>query len=153
MLTADLALDADPSYSALTQAYAADLSLLETDFGEAWYKLMTRDVNYKMCIGDMTPDPRHWQMPLPAPTMMDFSDFQPAYAAIKAMLDDGSFTTAELTNLAFRCASTYRMTDHSGGCDGYVQMSTPCQDASCFSVNLFLTSFAMRFCFYSYFFQ
>lgn len=117
MLTADLALNADAAYSALTTTYANDIVVLENDFGEAWYKLMTRDVNYKQCIGSMTPTPRDWQMPLPDPPTTTPS-FIAARSAIQKMIDDEEVTTAELAQLAFQCAGTYRETDHTGGCNG-----------------------------------
>lgn len=118
MLTADLAFDADPSYSSLTDLYASDLAQLEHDFSHSWYRLSTRDMgDYNRCIGDMLPGPQPWQQPLPDPpaTMPDFTN---ARAAVQAMIDDGSVTTAELARLAFQCSSTYRQTDHSGGCNG-----------------------------------
>ena len=123
MLTADLAMDADPSYSALTATYAEDLAQLETDFAASWYRLSTRDMgDYNRCVGDMVPGPQAWQQPLPDPPA-EAPDATAVREAVHAMIDDGTLTTAQLTRLAFQCASTYRQTDHSGGCNGYVETS------------------------------
>lgn len=118
MLTADLALNADPSYSALTKLYASDLEQLETDFAHSWYRLSSRDMgDYNRCIGDMLPGPQVWQQPLPDPPAMA-PDVSVARAAVQAMIDEEKASTAEFARLAFQCASTYRQTDHSGGCNG-----------------------------------
>lgn len=118
MLTADLAMNAHPSYSALTELYASDLDQLEHDFSHSWYRLSTRDMgDYNRCIGDMLPGPQAWQQPLPDPPT-PAPDTTKARAAIEKLIDDNVATTAELVRLAFQCASTYRQTDHSGGCNG-----------------------------------
>ena len=118
MLTADLALNADPSYSALTQTYASDLALLEHDFAHSWYRLATRDMGpISRCIGTMTAPEQPWQKPLP-PTPATEPDYSAVTADLHDMLTDGSATTEEFARLAFNCASTYRQTDHSGGCNG-----------------------------------
>lgn len=56
MLTADIALLKDPVYFKWVQAYAADRKALTTDFGNGWYKLMTRDMGpVTRCIGSKVP--------------------------------------------------------------------------------------------------
>jgi catalase-peroxidase len=44
MLTTDLALRDDDLYRPISQEYAANISLLEEEFGAAWYRLMTADM-------------------------------------------------------------------------------------------------------------
>ena len=118
MLTADLAFNADPAYAPLTELYASDLEQLENDFAHSWYRLSSRDMgDYNRCIGDMLPGPQAWQQPLPDPPA-ETPDFSDARAAVKSMIADEAVTTADLARLAFQCASTYRETDHSGGCNG-----------------------------------
>jgi catalase (peroxidase I) len=56
MLTADIALLKDPVYLKWVQTYAADQKALTNDFGNAWYKLMTRDMGpVTRCIGSKVP--------------------------------------------------------------------------------------------------
>jgi len=134
MLTADIALLKDPSYLKWVQHYAADEAALTKDFGNAWYKLMTRSMGpVNRCLGGKkVPPSKAFQMPLPAP-----SGKQPDWAAVrKDILDvmsdtkarnsafpaDASngrpFLGAQFANLAWQCASTYRATDFAGGCNG-----------------------------------
>lgn len=52
MLTADVALLKDPSYLKWVKVYAADEAALTKDFGNAWYKLMTRSMGpVDRCLG------------------------------------------------------------------------------------------------------
>jgi catalase (peroxidase I) len=57
MLTTDLAMAyGDAEYSMLVKEYSADLNSLTTDFGKAWYQLMSRDHgNRQRCLGDELP--------------------------------------------------------------------------------------------------
>lgn len=56
MLTADIALLKDPVYLKWVQTYAGDETALTNDFGNVWYKLMTRDMGpVTRCIGPKVP--------------------------------------------------------------------------------------------------
>lgn len=119
MLTADLALRDDPAYNFYVNTYASDLAALEDDFRASWYRLTTQDMgSADRCIGELVPDPQPFQQPLPAPTPTREEDYIFARFAIQAAIDNGTFRPDELIRLAFQCASTFRQTDFSGGCNG-----------------------------------
>jgi catalase-peroxidase len=44
MLTTDLALRDDELYNPISQEYSNNITLLEEEFGAAWYRLMTADM-------------------------------------------------------------------------------------------------------------
>lgn len=49
----------DPAYLAITKKFAADRESLTTEFGKAWYKLMTRDMGpHTRCLGKLTAPPQ-----------------------------------------------------------------------------------------------
>jgi len=117
MLTADLAFINDPSYKEIVERFANDITALEDEFSKAWYKLMTRDMGpVTRCIGDNIPAVQEFQMPLPTPpeTLPDFSTIA---SDIQDMIKEKSISK-DIAHLAYQCASTYRATDHTGGCNG-----------------------------------
>lgn len=118
MLTSDLALTQDPEYLELVKLYASDIKALENDFGASWYRLTSQDMGpASRCIGDLVLSPQPFQQPLPdAPATKP--DYIPIRKKVQAKLDDGSIMAEDLVHLAFQCASTYRSTDYSGGCNG-----------------------------------
>lgn len=135
MLTTDIALMNDTSYLAIVQEWAANITPLETAFSHAWYKLTSRDMGPRTrCLGDDIPPAQPFQRPLPdAPSTLP--DFVAVRARVQALLHDttvsntidpdtvGSGTQhtyygAMFATLSWRCASTYRATDHMGGCNG-----------------------------------
>ena len=119
MLTADLTLTQDASYLALVNCYAYDISALEQDFAASWYRLTSQDMGpQSRCIGDTVPPPQLFQQPIPDAPETDPANCIYMRAAIQAKLDDGTLTATDLIRLAFQCASTYRYTDFSGGCNG-----------------------------------
>jgi catalase (peroxidase I) len=125
MLTADLALAADEIYKPISQEYAADLSLLEKDFGAAWYRLTSADMGpATRCIGEYVRPPQHWQHTLPKFTG-ELPDFTSVRTKIQELLDADDANYDAFVNLAYQCASTFRETDYRGGCNGARIRFTP----------------------------
>jgi catalase (peroxidase I) len=126
MLTSDITLSrGDPIYRDLVMQFGdreTGLAFLSEQFGEAWYKLSTRDMGpHSRCVGPNVPSPRPFQFPLP-PAPTEFPNWSKVRTSIKhAMTDNG----ASFSELAFKCASTYRHTDHQGGCNGARIMHEP----------------------------
>lgn len=119
MTTADLALIRETSYLALVNRYASDISALEQDFAASWYRLTSQDMGpQSRCIGETVPSPQPFQQPIPDAPETDPANYILTRAAIQAKLDDGTLVATDLIRLAFQCASTYRSTDFSGGCNG-----------------------------------
>jgi len=118
MLTSDLALAVDPTYQAISMEYYNNVTKLEEDFAKAWYKLTTADMGpSERCIGDNVPEPQPFQGDLPtAPATLP--DFVPIRSRIESLLEEDSSNTAAFIDLAYKCASTFRITDYHGGCNG-----------------------------------
>jgi catalase (peroxidase I) len=121
MLTTDIAMSADPDYLPISEEFAADIASLETQFAHAWYRLTTSDMGpVERCINenpDDIPPPQWWQYPLPEESVSDV-DYIPVRAMIQELIDNDSSNIDAFSNLALRCASTYRDTDYKGGCNG-----------------------------------
>jgi catalase (peroxidase I) len=131
MLTSDISLTKDANYSAWVATYFNDIKLLEHDFGNAWYKLVTRDMGpVTRCLGDLVPPAQGFQYPLPDPPAM-FPPWDDVRGAIRtamitksdsfppdSRLDQANYYGAAFTTLAWQCASTFRKTDYLGGCNG-----------------------------------
>lgn len=131
MLTADIALLKDPSYLAISKEFASNLTALNDAFSHAWYKLMSRDMGpVARCRGSNVPPAQPFQNPLPPPPAQ-LPNFAAVRAKIKALLkSDCTGLSSDKTNngkpyngalfihAAWQCASTFRLTDYSGGCNG-----------------------------------
>lgn len=116
MFTADLALANDPDYIPISQKFMNDQAYLDQQFSEAWYKLMSRDMGpVSRCLGDMVPEPRAFQNPLPAPPA-ELADFDAVADKLNAVISTEKAPL--LVRLAWRCAATHRVTDYTGGCNG-----------------------------------
>lgn len=125
MLTSDIAFSQDSEYKKIAQEYAANIERLEADFMHSWYKLTTSDMGpATRCIGDEVPPPQNFQNPLPGLvqelrlTEQNLPDFIPVRSEIQLLLDADSTNGPAFINLAYRCASTFRVTDYKGGCNG-----------------------------------
>lgn len=91
---------------------------------------MTRDMGpVTRCVGKPVGPAQPWQLPLPAPPAQ-----LPNFAAVKKdilvaigkangvmkteSVDGKPYYGALFSQLAYQCASTFRQTDHAGGCNG-----------------------------------
>jgi catalase-peroxidase len=118
MLTSDIALSMHPTYMPIARKYADDITELTKDFGAAWYKLVTADMGPSTrCKGEFVPKPQPFQNDLPAQPET-LPDYLPVRARIEELLKEDESNAYAFINLAYRCASTFRITDHHGGCNG-----------------------------------
>ncbi|KAJ3027268.1 UNVERIFIED_CONTAM: hypothetical protein HDU68_004133 [Siphonaria sp. JEL0065] len=131
MLTADVALLHDPIYKELVKKFANSQEALNVAFAAGWYKLVTRDMGPQgRCINSDAPPAQPFQNPLPTPSKKT-PDVAAVVAKIQSLLSTASATLepdvlgngqpyygAQLIDLAFQCASSFRATDYRGGCNG-----------------------------------
>ncbi|GIL54308.1 hypothetical protein Vafri_9888 [Volvox africanus] len=130
MLTTDVALLKDPIYLELVKLFAANQTALDIAFSHAWYKLVTRDMGpYSRCLGDQVPPPQPFQAPLPPPPAK-IPDYKAVTKAITKALrvispalpydpvNGKPYYGALFATLAWQCASSFRQTDYTGGCNG-----------------------------------
>lgn len=69
------------------------------------------------CLGAEVPPPQPWQNVLPA-FQGPNPDYNGAHAFIRNHVQQQPSSVPLLSNLALQCASTFRQTDHRGGCNG-----------------------------------
>lgn len=131
MLTIDIALVNDPSYHNISLEFALNQSALDEAFSHAWYKLMSQDLGpVARCRGNNVPPAQPFQMPLP-PTPATLPNFDNVRSSIRSLLhqsvgglksdsssDNTPYNGALFVHAAWQCASTFRITDYSGGCNG-----------------------------------
>jgi len=133
MFLTDVALTKDPVYLERVKRWAApdgfdDFSRM---FSHSWYKLTARDRGpYRRCTAATgafpLPPPQDWQMELPAPKGPVGVNITKALARmISDAIDAGSAKSPDLLRMAFQCASTFRGTDHRGGCNGARILNPP----------------------------
>ncbi|KAH7492273.1 Catalase-peroxidase 2 [Phytophthora ramorum] len=141
MLTADIALLHDPSYHSISLEFAADQAALDDAFSHAWYKLMSRDVGpVARCRGNDIPPAQPFQNPLP-PTPGKLPNFDSVRSDIRKLLkksvegltsdssaDGTPYNGALFVHAAYQCASTFRITDYAGGCNGAKIRFSPQKD-------------------------
>jgi len=109
MLKTDISFSTDPEYRKWVEIYANDMDRLTEDFKASWEKLMNRDMGDRPCLGPDYPEPSY---EIPAPCNADLSSI-----ADKVKSQDSAMQQ-KIAKAAFNCASTYRETDHRGGCNG-----------------------------------
>ncbi|KAG7378333.1 hypothetical protein PHYPSEUDO_010241 [Phytophthora pseudosyringae] len=131
MLTADIALLHDESYLKISKEFAADQAALDEAFSNAWYKLVSRDMGpVARCRGNDIPPAQPFQNPLPQ-SPETLADFDAVRSDIRELLkksveglksdssSDGTpYNGALFVHAAWQCASTFRITDYAGGCNG-----------------------------------
>ena len=118
LLTSDVALLVDPHYRDLIKSFAEDMEYFDEMFAHGWYQLTTRDMGPRTrCANADAPPPQHWQYPLPdrdQPT----PDWDSVKQSVLDIIQADDRAVGLLTRLAWQCASTFRVTDYQGGCNG-----------------------------------
>mmetsp|Transcript_16013 Transcript_16013/g.34643 ORF Transcript_16013/g.34643 Transcript_16013/m.34643 type:complete len:711 (-) Transcript_16013:92-2224(-) len=118
MLTSDIALTKDPEFLKISQEFAGDISKLEMQFKHAWYKLTASDMGpVTRCLGDSVPPAQLFQSPLPG-SPDTLPDFIPIRQKIQGLIENEKSNREAFVSLASKCASTFRVTDYQGGCNG-----------------------------------
>ncbi|MFM2032660.1 MAG: hypothetical protein RLZZ297_1425, partial [Chloroflexota bacterium] len=116
MTTADMALKMDPIYRAIGERFAKDPAAFGEAFARAWFKLLHRDMgpvsNY--VTGDYKKASYLWQDPIPAGTTPTAA----AIAAASTALKSSGLSNAEMVEIAWASAATYRGSDYRGGANG-----------------------------------
>ncbi len=118
MLTADLALRADPIYEKISRRFFENPDEFADAFARAWFKLTHRDMGpIVRYLGTEVPkEELIWQDPVPAVThqLIDNNDID----SLKAKIADSGLTVSELVVTAWASASTFRGSDKRGGANG-----------------------------------
>ena len=118
MLTTDLALKFDPSYSVIAKRFHDNPEEFKIAFAKAWFKLTHRDMGPRSrYLGTEVPrEDLIWQDPTPHVDhrRVDSKDI----AALKAELLASGLTIPELIRTSWASASTFRRTDKRGGANG-----------------------------------
>jgi len=118
MLTADLALRADPIYREISLRFRDHPKEFERAFAKAWFKLTHRDMGPRArYIGADVPDEiLLWQDPVPAVdhALIDTTDM----AGLKSAILASGLSIPELVRTAWASAATYRGSDMRGGANG-----------------------------------
>ena len=119
LLTSDVALIHDDAYLEIVQMFAENRDRFDAMFAHAWYKLVTRDMGPRSrCINsDTAPVSQDWQNGLPDRTESP-PDFTEVRERIMNLLDSDNTAYGQFTRLAWQCASSFRVTDYQGGCNG-----------------------------------
>ena len=118
MLTADLALIADPEYRTISERYYRNFDEFQDAFARAWFKLTHRDMGpITRYVGSEVPaETLIWQDPVPAVDhpLVDDADI----ADLKQRLRSCGLPVQDLVFVAWASASTFRGTDKRGGANG-----------------------------------
>lgn len=118
MLTADLALKADPVYEKIARRFFENPDQFADAFARAWYKLTHRDMGpIARYLGAEVPaEVLIWQDPIPAVTHAPVNEQD--IAALKTKLLASGLSVGELVATAWASASTFRGSDKRGGANG-----------------------------------
>jgi catalase-peroxidase len=118
MSTADMAMRMDPAYEKISRDYHKNPAKFADAFARAWFKLTHRDMGPKVrYLGSEVPkEELIWQDPLPAHKgkVIGPKDI----TALKAKIKASGLSSAELVQVAWASASTYRGSDKRGGANG-----------------------------------
>ncbi len=118
MLTTDLALKFDPSYSKIAKRFQKDPKEFELAFAKAWFKLTHRDMGPRArYLGSEVPEAELvWQDPVPTVDhpLIDDGDIK----SLKSEILDSGLSSTELVRTAWAAASSFRGTDLRGGANG-----------------------------------
>ncbi len=128
MLTADLALRADPVYEKIARHFLANPNEFADAFARAWYKLTHRDMGpIARYLGSEVPkEELIWQDPVPVVThqLIDDKDI----AELKAEVLASGLSVSQLVSTAWASASTFRGSDKRGGANGARLQLAPQKD-------------------------
>jgi catalase-peroxidase len=118
MSTADMAMRVDPAYEKVSRDYHKNPAKFADAFARAWFKLTHRDMGPKVrYLGAEVPkEELIWQDPLPAHKGKAIGPKD--ITALKAKIKASGLSTAELVQVAWASASTYRGSDKRGGANG-----------------------------------
>ena len=118
MLTSDLALRFDPAYEKISRRFLENPEEFRLAFAKAWYKLLHRDMGPvgPHLLGPWVPEAQLWQDPVPPVEGELIGDAD--IATLKDKLLDSGLSVAQLVELAWASAATYRGTDRRGGANG-----------------------------------
>lgn len=118
MLTADLALRADPIYEKISRHFLENPDKFADAFARAWFKLTHRDMGpIGRYLGPEVPkEELIWQDPIPAVThpLIDYNDIND----LKAKISASGLSVSQLVSTAWASASTFRGSDKRGGANG-----------------------------------
>jgi catalase-peroxidase len=118
MLTADLALKADPAYRAIAERFRANPDEYADAFARAWFKLTHRDMGprHRYLGAEAPSEVLLWQDPVPPVDhpLIDARDV----AALKSQILASGLTVPELVRTAWASAGSYRGSDMRGGANG-----------------------------------
>merc|ERR1712023_513879 len=131
-MTSDVSLTKDPTgqYQKIVDLFAKEPAVFDHAFAHAWYKLTTRDMGpVTRCAGKDVPPAQSWQNPLPPPASPAADTAIVRKSVEKIFTSDEFYTEGELlVRLAWQCASTFRITDYLGGCNGARIRHSPQKD-------------------------
>ncbi len=118
MLTADLALRADPIYEKIARHFFENPAAFADAFARAWFKLTHRDMGPVVrYLGSEVPkEELIWQDPIPAETSSVLEDND--VANLKIIIAESGLTVSQLVVTAWASASTFRGSDKRGGANG-----------------------------------
>ncbi|XVU21534.1 catalase/peroxidase HPI [Actinoplanes sp. CA-054009] len=117
MLTTDLSLRVDPAYEKISRRFLENPEEFRLAFAKAWYKLLHRDMGpVARFLGPWVPEAQLWQDPVPAVEGALVSEAD--ITGLKAKVLDSGLSVAELVQLAWASAASFRSTDKRGGANG-----------------------------------
>lgn len=118
MLTTDLALRFDPTYSKIARSFLEDPADFEATFARAWFKLIHRDMGPRECyLGPEVPTESFlWQDPLPDRDYALIGETE--IEEIKNAILNSDLSIPQLIYTALSSAVTYRDSDRKGGANG-----------------------------------
>jgi catalase-peroxidase len=118
MLTADLALRADPVYEKISRHFFENPDAFADAFARAWFKLTHRDMGpIARYLGPEVPkEELIWQDPVPAVTHQLINDTE--IADLKSRIANSGLSVSQLVSTAWASAATFRGSDKRGGANG-----------------------------------
>jgi catalase-peroxidase len=118
MLTADLALKADPAYRAIAERFRANPEQYADAFARAWFKLTHRDLGprHRYLGAEAPTEELVWQDPVPTVDHALVNDRD--VAALKSTILASGLTVPELVRTAWASAGSFRGSDMRGGANG-----------------------------------